>query len=52
MRPRIAFNAPENLMLLTRSWDRNYELAVFLGKEVFGRAGRAAVGVFLFDLDA
>jgi hypothetical protein len=36
IRPRIAFNALENLsMLLTRSWDRNYELAVLLGNEVF-----------------
>jgi hypothetical protein len=52
MRPRIAFNALENLqMLLTRSWDGNYELTVFLGNEVFARAGRAAVGVFLLDLD-
>ncbi len=53
MRPRIAFNAPENLqMLFTRSWDGDYEPAVFLGNEVFARAGRAAVGVLLFDLDA
>ena len=52
MRPRIAFNALEDLqMLLTRSWDGNNELAVLLSDEVFRTAAGAAAGVFFIDLD-
>src|SRR5215471_12252859 len=38
-------------ILLTRPWDRNYQLAVFLGDEVLARTGRSAAGVLLLDLD-
>jgi hypothetical protein len=34
---------------MARDWKD--KLAVFLGNEVFARAGRAAVGVFFLDLD-